>query len=40
MIFPLGFFEVLVYGSVALTSIGALLIIGLLVRDVLQGELW
>lgn len=40
MIFPLGFFEILVYGGVTLTAIGAVLVVVLLVRDLKEGKLW
>ncbi|MEZ4230613.1 MAG: hypothetical protein R3B89_15670 [Polyangiaceae bacterium] len=40
MIFPLGFFEFLVYGGVALTAFGAVLVIVLLLRDLKEGKLW
>lgn len=40
MIFPLGFFKVLIYGGVALTAMGAVMVVVLLLRDLKEGKLW
>lgn len=40
IIFSAGFVRALVYGSVALTTLGVLALLVLLVRDLRAGRLW
>ena len=40
VLFPEGFLQVLVYGSLCLISIGVLTLLTLLVKDARKGKLW
>jgi hypothetical protein len=40
ILFPQWFFVGLVLGGIALTAIGALILIGLLIRDVARRSIW
>jgi len=40
ILFPFSVFAVLIYGSIALTGIGAISLLGLLLRDFLRKSIW